>query len=227
MGARKTVPKKIEKQIFQEANSMCPFCAENDVTTLEIHHIKAIADGGSDEPNNLILTCANCHSKITNGTITKEEVYQKKLDLISRIGQHEKSSAPESNIVYLNGSTNTGIIANKLNCKLPSKPKIILSGTIATDRDKYNYIKHLIKRYNEFSKVNKSDTFKYVLIYKAIEREFKWEWKDAPIEKFDDLVIYLHKRIDYTMLGRIRKKRGQKNYSSFAEFLDSQSTHDF
>jgi 5-methylcytosine-specific restriction endonuclease McrA len=32
-------------------------------TRLEVHHIVPVSDGGSDEPHNLILLCAECHAE--------------------------------------------------------------------------------------------------------------------------------------------------------------------
>lgn len=66
MKNEKEVSRTVQKKIFQEANSRCSFCGENEVATLQIHHIKSRADGGGNEAENLILVCANCHTKITS-----------------------------------------------------------------------------------------------------------------------------------------------------------------
>jgi hypothetical protein len=73
---RKTaIPKQIEKQIFQEAGSACPFCGEKHVAALHIHHIIARAEGGPNTPENLLLVCASCHQKIHTKIISSEQVY--------------------------------------------------------------------------------------------------------------------------------------------------------
>lgn len=55
----KPIPKKVEKLVYQEANSCCAFCGERNVAALEIHHINPRADGGGNEPENLLLVCGN------------------------------------------------------------------------------------------------------------------------------------------------------------------------
>lgn len=66
---RKKLQSKILKELQQEANSSCPFCNEENVNTFEFHHIIALSKGGTDEIDNLILVCSNCHSKIEKGEI--------------------------------------------------------------------------------------------------------------------------------------------------------------
>jgi hypothetical protein len=39
------------------------------ILTLEIHHLEQVADGGSDEPINLLPLCPNCHTLHHKGTI--------------------------------------------------------------------------------------------------------------------------------------------------------------
>lgn len=76
---RKTaIPKQIEKQIFQEAGSACPFCGEKHVAVLHIHHIIPRAEGGPNTPENLLLVCASCHQKIHTEIISSEQVYSTK-----------------------------------------------------------------------------------------------------------------------------------------------------
>jgi len=78
---RASIPKKIEKLVFQEAQSKCAFCAVTDVHSLEIHHIRGREDGGANEPDNLIVVCGNCHSKITFGVLSLADVVTKKREL--------------------------------------------------------------------------------------------------------------------------------------------------
>jgi len=225
MKNEKAIPKKIEKLIYQEASSHCPFCGTAEIHVLHIHHIKPRSNGGENAPDNLILVCANCHEKIKNGIISETEILQKKNSLRKTIASEADSSIKQmGQVIRLNGSINTGIIANKLIIKRSGRQAIKLTppyNTIAADRDKRNYIKHLIDRYNKFAKDDpRKRDFKYPLIYKAIEREFKCKWDFVPIERFDDLVAYLHKRINNTFVGRINQGKGHCNYSSFEEFME-------
>ena len=174
----------------------------------------------------MILVCGNCHNKITNGTISEREVFQKKIALLSGKPSGIQSSKDHAaNIITLDHSRNTGYIANTLTVKAPPKKSVTIaptSGTIAADRDRKNYIQHLIKRYNEFKKADGTPDFSYAVIYKAIEREFRVKWRDVPIERFEELAHYLQNRIDKTRLGRNKNSEYQKTFSTYEEFLESQ-----
>jgi len=78
---RKRVPTKFRAQLQQEINSKCPFCPSDDVGHFEVHHIDEVPD--NNEFNNLLLVCPTCHSKITKGDISREEVVAKKNSLLS------------------------------------------------------------------------------------------------------------------------------------------------
>lgn len=76
---RTSLPKTLEKRVFQEAGSKCAFCPEAEVVSLQIHHIDG--DPSNNAFENLILVCATCHAKITGGVISEEAVRQKKRQL--------------------------------------------------------------------------------------------------------------------------------------------------
>ena len=44
-----------------------PFMRRNGEPYLEIHHIRSLADGGADHPQNVAAVCPNCHSHVTHG----------------------------------------------------------------------------------------------------------------------------------------------------------------
>ena len=52
------ISKPVRDQLLVEARHRCTICAEK---CFEIHHIIEQAEGGSDEPENLIVLCPNCH----------------------------------------------------------------------------------------------------------------------------------------------------------------------
>jgi hypothetical protein len=220
----KPIPKKGEKLIYQEANSSCAFCGERDIATLEIHHINPRADGGGNETENLLLVCGNCHSRITDGDISVHEVYSAKLRL-----QRSRASAraarevrPASNVIRFRARSNSGIVANNIQIHTTSRGVKIQPppDTLSSDRDRLNYIKHLIDRYNEFKKSEPNAAgFSYAVIYSAIKHEFKCEWKLIPLGKFHELASYLQGRIDRTWLGKLNKAKGRRNYTSFDEYL--------
>lgn len=76
--------------------------------------------------------------------------------------------------------------------------------------------------YHNFKKANinaEGGKMKYSLIYDAIKREIGFKWDETPNERFEDLCKYLQKRIDNTILGKTRKARGMKNYSTHKEYM--------
>ncbi|MEK6647060.1 MAG: HNH endonuclease [Candidatus Firestonebacteria bacterium] len=223
MKNNKAIPARTRKLIFQESNSSCPFCSETNVDTLEIHHIYERANEGGNEPENLILVCANCHTSIKNGTISKSEVIAKKYSLMqNNVSKKEVSSAAK--IINFTNSVNSGIVADTVNIKTQKKSSVKIlppPNSIASDLNKRNYIKRLIERYNEFKKADRTiDVFKYSIIYGSIKREFKCKWDMISLDRFDELVNFLQRKIDMTILGKNRKICGEKNYSTYEQFLN-------
>lgn len=88
---RTKVPARIKAELQKEINSECPFCGSQDVGYFELHHIDA-NPLNSFNAKNLFMTCPACHSKISKGNITKQEVINKKTDLQSRSWKIEFSS---------------------------------------------------------------------------------------------------------------------------------------
>jgi HNH endonuclease len=53
--------------ICEGCKQSAPFMRRNGEPYLEIHHIHALGDGGSDHPLNVAAVCPNCHSRVTHG----------------------------------------------------------------------------------------------------------------------------------------------------------------
>lgn len=51
----------------------CEICSWNK-TTRDIHHIKEVVNGGTNELNNLISVCPNCHRMIHNNLISENDL---------------------------------------------------------------------------------------------------------------------------------------------------------
>lgn len=79
MKKRIPIQPKIKARLQKEINSECPFCQNQDVEYFQTHHIDE--NPGNNEFSNLLLVCANCHSKITKGDILQSEVANKKNNL--------------------------------------------------------------------------------------------------------------------------------------------------
>jgi hypothetical protein len=92
-------------------------------------------------------------------------------------------------------------------------------GSLGSDVVRRNYVKHLIDRYNDFaSKQTGRKEFSHGAIYRLVKNKYKADWERMPLACFDDLVMFLHDRIDRTQLGRINRGKGFKNYSTLDEY---------
>ena len=224
---RKSIPSIIRKKLTQESQSTCPFCGEDDVSTAEFHHIIPISEGGTNEFENLIYICANCHSKVTQGQIPHSEV--KKVKELLGEGKHpffkEEAASSVIHADFTKGA-NLGVVANTIqNVEIKTTRRTVKleapQGSIASSLRHTNYTKHLIDRYHEFKMIEiGKETMKWPVFYQQIKRRFGANWKMVPLERFEDLVLYIQSRIDNTKHGRVRESRGRNNYSSFKEYLE-------
>jgi hypothetical protein len=53
-----SIPNTVRNQLLIEARHRCTICTEK---CFEIHHIIEQSEGGTDDPENLIVLCPNCH----------------------------------------------------------------------------------------------------------------------------------------------------------------------
>lgn len=68
---------KVRSILQKDIDSICPICASDDVEHFQIHHMDE--NPSNHHLDNLILICPTCHSKITKGDISREEVKRYKL----------------------------------------------------------------------------------------------------------------------------------------------------
>lgn len=130
----------------------------------------------------------------------------------------------DSYAIYATNNKNS-VIGNNITIKTPKKLNVKkgpIQDTIGSNTYMKNYVKHLIGIYHDFKKANinaEGEKMKYSLIYDAIKREIGFKWDETPNERFEDLCKYLQKRIDNTILGKTRKARAMKNYSTYKEYM--------
>jgi len=190
------------------------------MNTLQVHHIVAHAQVQAHHADNLCLTCANCHQKIENKVIALQEVADAKFKAQQAYNNLSKQRPTDTGNVLSFTGTNTGVVAHTVNVmtKSSSVKQGPIFGTIGANVDQRNYIKHLIDRYHEFKKAEiGKKAMKYPVFYNSIKREFGAKWDHIPEGAFDSLVAFLQRRIDHTQLGKTRKDRQVKNYSTFDE----------
>lgn len=64
---------EISDSVRARDGNRCVSCGREGVL-LHVHHLKPLAEGGSNDPSNLVLLCAACHEKIQGERIGKREV---------------------------------------------------------------------------------------------------------------------------------------------------------
>lgn len=219
---RLTLPKSTEKRAFQQAGSVCGFCPEHEIASLQIHHI-------DDNPvnnllENLLVVCASCHAKITGAVISEADVRTKKREVEWIHSQRATRQAAAVN-VNITGSTFRGDIAQNLTKISTSRqPRITHPpGSLGADLCKKGYIDYLLTRYFEFRRADKSygsrRPFSHAEIHRTVQSEFGHKTFFMPVGFFQRLAAFLQLRIDRTILGRNNSSRGIPNYHSYEEHL--------
>ena len=78
---RESLPRPLRRALLTEAGHRCAIPTCRSTHGLQIHHIVEHANGGSDDFANLIVLCANCHSRVTAGEIDRKAVQHYKENL--------------------------------------------------------------------------------------------------------------------------------------------------
>jgi hypothetical protein len=76
---REQIPHQIRQQVLQEADYSCQLCPERGTqvggdATLHLHHRRSPADGGTNDPSNIVVLCDDCHHHHHSGRTDPEEV---------------------------------------------------------------------------------------------------------------------------------------------------------
>jgi 5-methylcytosine-specific restriction enzyme A len=60
----------VKRWILEQANGLCegcgmsaPFFLDDGSPFLEVHHVRQLANGGSDQVTNAVALCPNCHRR--------------------------------------------------------------------------------------------------------------------------------------------------------------------
>ena len=68
-----TVPIKKLYKVFE--NTPCEICGWNK-SSRDLHHIVEVANNGTNELNNIVCVCPNCHRMIHNNLISKDDLLE-------------------------------------------------------------------------------------------------------------------------------------------------------
>ena len=52
---------RLRRRVLTRDRHTCKDCKRQGLGRYDVHHAKALADGGSDDLDNLTLLCADCH----------------------------------------------------------------------------------------------------------------------------------------------------------------------
>lgn len=229
------------KKLFAFSRNRCafpeckvPLIEGNGTITGIICHIRARSRGGprfdakqtAEQRHafeNLIVMCSR-HSKV----IDSEPLRYTAKVLAGFKTAHEQpaeielSQADGKKVdVLLAEYREINIVAQKVVFTKTKGPTIAPpAGSIGSDLLMRNYAKHLIDRYNDFASKQPGRTkFSFAAIHSLIKKRFRvGKWELVPIGRFDELCALLQDRINGTMLGRINQGKGQKNFSTLAEY---------
>ncbi|MBK8088889.1 MAG: HNH endonuclease [Chitinophagaceae bacterium] len=119
MKKRITIPNKTKALLQQEIDSKCPVCDSLDVDHFELHHMDENPE--NNEQANLLMLCPICHSRITKGDISPQEVAAIKQTITLKAKLRRSPQAAK--IIKINGSVNNSTIANNIQAS-----RIIING---------------------------------------------------------------------------------------------------
>ena len=129
-------------------------------------------------------------------------------------------------------NNNSGVIGSiEVNNVTKRTVEKYAEGTIGRNANMRNYIAYLLSRYYEWKKADISygvDPVKHARIMKGlyptlnntIRKKFTAYHNGLPEVAFHSLSLFMHAKIDGTILGKNKRKKGEKNYKLFEEFCE-------
>jgi hypothetical protein len=142
--------------------------------------------------------------------------------------------ARSANVIHSTGR-NAFVIQGSENVSVhlsgKKKPKMEYpSGSIGADLVRRNYVRYLIERYFRYREADASfgrkavRRFSYAVLFKIVESHFKAPTYFIPIGRFDELVDFLQRKVEGTILGKRNRARGHRNFETFDEFQLGQTS---
>lgn len=71
------IPNEVQKLVYSRDENRCRLCgwsmekwSKKDPRILELHHLRRHAEGGHNEPENLIVICSRCHDEVHAGRLS-------------------------------------------------------------------------------------------------------------------------------------------------------------
>ena len=105
---------KVALAVYEAYGSKCALCGWQATPDLiahkgkiqfahgnEIHHIRPVSEGGTEDPDNVILLCPNHHKQADLGIITTEELKQHVVNYIEEAEERKKNRQCEATVASL------------------------------------------------------------------------------------------------------------------------------
>lgn len=134
------------------------------------------------------------------------------------------STGPGAFVMQIGGNAKVHLAGKR-------KPKMEYpAGSIGSDLLRRNYIRYLTERYFRYREADASfghnavRRFSYAVLFKNIEMRFKAPTYFIPLARFDELVDFLQRKIEATILGKRNRARGHRNFETFDEFQLTQAS---
>lgn len=96
---RRAVPNNVVVQVLTEAGYRCAVPTCRNILAIDIHHIEEVAEGGGNEPGNLLALCPTCHALFHRGKIVRDSIYAWKTMLVSL--SHAFDTATIDDLLFL------------------------------------------------------------------------------------------------------------------------------
>lgn len=79
VSTRSQIPQRVREQLIKQADFSCEICPARGPqvggdATLHLHHRQSPAAGGTNDPENIVVLCADCHYHHHSGRTDPEEV---------------------------------------------------------------------------------------------------------------------------------------------------------
>ena len=80
---RKNLRLPTKTAVLTESGYRCAVPTCRGILAMDMHHLYQVADGGGDEPSNLIALCPTCHALYHRGNISADAIYAYKAMLVA------------------------------------------------------------------------------------------------------------------------------------------------
>jgi len=92
---RQATPQDVRRRVLTEAGYRCAVPTCRNILAIDLHHIEEVADGGGNDPSNLLALCPTCHALYTRGVITTESIRAWKITLVSLSEAFDRGSVDD------------------------------------------------------------------------------------------------------------------------------------